>query len=101
MTVVPAGQKPTPADFLNTSFNSITAGYFQTMGMRILSGRDLTPNDEPAKGFATKAVVNQAFAGKLFPGVDPIGRRFGNTGQADQYEVAGVVNDREISFAAR
>lgn len=93
MTMVPAGQKITPADFLNTSANSVSPGYFETMGMRILSGRDLAANDEPAKGIRTKAIVNQAFAAKFFPGLDPLGRRFGNGGSADQYEIVGVVSD--------
>jgi len=93
MTVVPAGQKPTSADFLNTSVNSVTPEYFQTMGMRILSGRNLAPTDEPVKGVRTKAIINQAFASKFFPGIDPVGQRFGNTGSADQYEVVAVVSD--------
>jgi predicted permease len=93
MTMVPAGQKVTPADFLNTSSNSVSPGYFETMGMRILTGRDLTATDEPAKEIRTKAIVNQAFAAKFFPGLDPLGRRFGNGGSADQYEIVGVVSD--------
>lgn len=93
MTVVPPGQRVTRADFLNTSTNSVTPGYFETMGMRLLAGRDLTQADEPAKGTTTKVVVNQAFATKIFSGLDPIGRRFGNPSSADGYEIAGVVSD--------
>ena len=36
MTVAPAGQRLTPADFLNTSTNSVSPEYFDTMGMHIL-----------------------------------------------------------------
>ena len=93
MTVVPAGRRQTPADFLNTSVNSVTPGYFQMMGMRILRGRDLTAEDEPVKGAARRVVVNQAFATKFFPDLDPIGRRFGNSSSPEGYEIAGVVSD--------
>jgi hypothetical protein len=93
MTVVPQGQRATPADFLNTSTNSVTPGYFETMGLRLLAGRDLTPADEPAKNTTTKVVVNQAFAAKLFSGLDPVGRRFGNSSSPGAYEIAGVVSD--------
>jgi len=93
MTVVPQGQRAAPADFLNTSLNSVTPGYFETMGMRLLAGRDLTPADEPAKKTTTRVVVNQAFAAKFFPGLDPVGRRFESASSQDAYEIAGVVSD--------
>jgi predicted permease len=91
MTVVPEGRPVTPADFLNTSVNSVTPGYFEMMGMRILQGRDLTQKDEPVKGVTTSVIVNQAFAAKFFPDIDPIGRRFG--GAAPNYQIVAVVSD--------
>ncbi len=93
MTVVPQGRRATPADFLNTSTNSVTPEYFETMGVRLLAGRPLTPADEPVKNATTKVVVNQAFAAKFFSGLDPVGRRFGNSSSTHAYEIAGVVSD--------
>ncbi len=92
-TIVPAGQHATPADFLNTSLNSVTPGYFDTMGMRILAGRDLTPNDERSRKPPRRVVVNQAFARAFFPGMDPVGRRFGRPSEPDAFEIAGLVSD--------
>jgi predicted permease len=89
-TVVPTGQRPTPADFLNTSLNSVTPGYFDTMGMRILAGRDLTPADERNQKPLRSVVVNEAFAAKIFPGENAVGRRIGNSAV---YEIVGVVSD--------
>lgn len=86
VTITPPGQQPSPANFLNASINSVTPGYFETMGMRFLAGRDLTPS-EPA----TRVVINQAFARYFFPGLDPIGRTFGNP--PDTKEIVGVVTD--------
>ena len=90
-TVTVAGQQPAPGDFLNTSINSVVPGYFETMGMRIVAGRDLTPADEGIQKAPLSVVVNQAFARHFFNGADPIGRRFGNPPNAN--EIVGVVAD--------
>lgn len=48
-------------------------GYFETMGIPLLSGRGFTPSDD---GAATPvAVVNRTAAELFWPGQDPIGRR--------------------------
>ena len=86
VTITPPGQQPSPANFLIASINSLTPGFFETMGLRFLAGRDLAPPDN-----ATRVVVNQAFARYFFPGLDPVGRRFGNP--PDTKEIIGVVSD--------
>jgi predicted permease len=88
MTVVPEGQQETPADFLNTSVNSVTPGYFAMMGMHILRGRDLIESDESKPPATIHVVVNEAFANKFFPNIDPIGRRFSTV-----YQIVGVASD--------
>ncbi len=90
-TVTVAGQQPMPGDFLNTSINSVTPGYFETMGMRIVAGRDLTPADDPIERRPHNVVVNQAFARHFFSGLDPLGRRFGQGTIVN--EIVGVVSD--------
>jgi predicted permease len=92
-TVTPAGQQPGPGDFLNTSINSVTPGYFETMGMRIVAGRDLTPADERNHKPPLSVVVNQAFVQHFFFGQDPIGRRFGSGNTPEANEIVGVVSD--------
>ena len=42
-------------------------GYFHTMGMRLLEGRDFLPGDVPKPKQALKAVVNEAFVRRFFP----------------------------------
>jgi predicted permease len=93
-TVARAGQRTTAADFLNASFNEVTPGYFETMGMRILAGRALTPADSAA-GKLIPVVVNQTFARRFFAGESPVGLRFGSgMGEmSERFEVVGVVND--------
>jgi predicted permease len=89
-TVATDGQRINQADFLNTSINTVSPEYFDTMGMRILEGRGFQPSDIGVK--PPRAVINQAFVHQFFPHVDPIGHRFGN-GFGPDNEIIGVVND--------
>src|SRR6185503_3675246 len=51
---------------------SVTPGYFATMGIPIVRGRDFGPDDRP--GAPVAALVSRTFASRFFPGEDPIGR---------------------------
>ena len=95
-TVAPAGHRIESTDFLNTSFNVVSPGYFNAMGMRILEGRDFSVEDLPEEK-PVKVVVNEALAQKLFAHEDVIGRTFG-TNDAGQvagstYVIVGVVSN--------
>jgi putative ABC transport system permease protein len=52
---------------------AVTPGYFKSLGMPILAGRDFSDSD--GAGGALVVVVNAAFAQQYFPDQDPIGRR--------------------------
>lgn len=96
MTVAPAGERIESTDFLNTSVNTVSPGYFNAMGMRVLEGRDFSAEDSPQEK-PIKVVVNEAFAQKLFPHDDPIGRLFGNDDAGKvagpTYVIVGVVSN--------
>ena len=68
---------------------AITPGYFRTMRMRLLRGRDVSWSDA-----RPTIVVSLAAANAYWPGESPIGKRLG-FGQRDSvgFEVVGVVND--------
>jgi putative ABC transport system permease protein len=51
----------------------ITAEYFNTVGIPLLSGRAF--NDQDRAGAPGVAIVNQTFAKTLFPNGDPVGQR--------------------------
>jgi predicted permease len=91
-----AGARITPSDFLNSSVNQVTPGYFETMGMRLLAGRAFTWFDRNA-ATPRKVIVNRTFARRFFPGKNPIGERFGFPGAGDvaaaDNEIVGVVSD--------
>ena len=62
-----APPSPTPAFFLNVS-----PGWFSTMKIPLVSGRDFSLQDTSPGA----AIVNETFAKTFFPGQDPIGRTF-------------------------
>ena len=64
----------------------VTAGYFETMGIPRLAGRDF--GGETASGAKT-AIVNPAFVERVFAGENPIGRQV--TGGGVTYQIIGVV----------
>jgi putative ABC transport system permease protein len=71
-------------------------GYFRTLGIPLLSGRDLADSDRATT--ARVAVINQTMARQYFPGQDPIGRHVTVTSRPApvDFEVVGVVGDARI-----
>lgn len=53
-------------------FNQISPGYFETMGMPLLAGRNFDQHDTVSS--AEVAVVNQEFSRKFLAGSNPIGK---------------------------
>jgi predicted permease len=67
----------------------VTPGYFATMGIARVAGRDFAANDNASD--SKVAVVNEAFAQRLFHGENPIGQRVTGTGAT--YEIIGIVKN--------
>jgi len=53
-------------------WNVVTPGYFATMGIPLVRGRDFAESDRAGAGDV--AILNEAFAAALFPGQDAVGR---------------------------
>ena len=70
-------------------WNVVTPGYFATMGIPLVRGRDFAESDRAGAGDV--AIVNEAFAAALFPGQDPVGRTLTNEGR--MVTVIGVVRN--------
>jgi len=62
------------SDRPTANVEGVSDGYFDVLAVRLLEGRDFTPDDNDAR--APVAIVNASFAEKHFPGESPIGRRF-------------------------
>jgi predicted permease len=92
-----AGQADDPDQPKNSSWNRVSAGFFETLGTRVLRGRAIDERDVP--GGRRVAVVNQAFAHRYFDRTDPIGQHvgLGDASHAGDFEIVGVVDD--VKFA--
>lgn len=84
-----------PGEGPNLERNVVTPGYFTTMGIPILRGRDFDASDHADA--RRVVVVSQAVVDRFFPGEDPIGRRiaFGDVSLEEPRwrEIIGVVGD--------
>lgn len=54
-------------------YRVVGAGYFETMGIRVLRGRDFAESDD--ENAEPVAIVNEALADLMWPGESPIGKR--------------------------
>ena len=85
----PVGQEP------EARVRPVQPGYFRTVGVRLLRGRDVS--DREVAGGPGAVVVNEAFARMHFPNEDPIGRRIARgswfEGMPSSYEIVGVAAD--------
>jgi predicted permease len=93
-TMSPEGYKAQDGEDMQAFMNSLSPGYFETMGIRFLEGRDFTPLD--AKRESTVAIVNRRFAQHFFKDKSAVGRRIGfGSGPQTKYtiEIVGVVED--------
>jgi putative ABC transport system permease protein len=94
------GHKPADGEDMQAFMNALSPGYFATMKIPILEGRDFTVTDpipwdtaEPAKS-PKVAIVNRKFAEHFFKGKSAIGRRIGfGTGPDTKLDITivGVV----------
>jgi predicted permease len=86
----------------NEAVRLVMAGprYFETEGMRIVAGRDISVQDIAAS--TPIAIVNRAFAQRFLPNLNPVGRRFsmGSPFKAPGMEIVGVVEDARYSSPA-
>ncbi len=77
---------------------SVSPGFFETMGIA-LRGRDFAESEDKLE--ARVAVVNETFAKKFFPGIDPIGKRFNFSGPKDPlWQIIGVCSDGKYNTLA-
>jgi predicted permease len=82
------------------NFNAVSPGFFATLGVRVLAGRDFNPSDYRAIGEGgppRTAIVNQAFVKRYLAGRDPLGVRIarggGASGVTPSSTIVGVVGD--------
>jgi predicted permease len=81
------------------NLNAVTPGFFQTMGIKILAGRNFDDHDVRAPGEgggARSAIVNEAFVKRYLGGRNPLGLRICEGSGPDakpNIEIVGVMSD--------
>jgi len=77
-------------------FLKVSPGFFETMRIPLLAGRDFRPGD----GYPQAAIVNQTFAREFLHDANPVGRTFdkaSDDGSRKRMQVIGVVADADYS----
>ena len=92
--------RPPAAERPILQINSVTPGFFHTMGIPLLGGRDVAWTDTPDR--PRVGVINRALAEREWPGEDPIGKRLSIGGDPDGdpsawLSVVGVVGNAKRS----
>ncbi len=91
--IIVEGYTPTGRGDNGSRYDAVGPGYFTTLGIPILLGREITEEDRA--GGRMVCVINETFAKRFFSGRNPIGLHVTQT-YADErhtYEVVGVVKD--------
>ena len=88
------GHRAADGEDMQAFMNALSPGYFETMRIPLLEGRDFTIAD--AKERPTVAIVNRKFAEHFFKGKSPLGKRLGFGGGPNTkltIEIIGVAAD--------
>ena len=79
------------------SFLSVSPGWFETMRMRLISGRDFRPSDT----FPGAAIVNEAFVRRYLKAMQPVGttiEKVDPDGSRRRCQIVGVVSDAPYRY---
>ncbi len=93
--VAPVGTPPGSAD-VGTRVDAVSPGFFSTLGIPLLFGRDIEWTDDA--NTRTVVVVSTGIAERLFGSDDPIGRRVrvGTAPSLQDAEIVGVVGETAL-----
>ncbi len=92
-SVVVEGHQAKDGEDMQAYMNAVSPGYFATMKIPLLEGRDFRPSDAARQ--STVAIVNRRFEEHYFPGASAVGKHVGFGGGAPgtklSIEIIGVV----------
>src|SRR5262249_49666670 len=92
--VAPAGQPLDGERAVVAAYDAVGAGYFRTLGLDVLRGRDFGPSEERDAAGPRVAIVSEPLVTRLWPGQDPLGQTIQVAREASRpevYEIVGVV----------
>jgi len=96
--VIPEGLVlPAGTEAINILSNTVSDGYFRTMGIPLVEGREFQVTDRPDS--PRVAIVNEVVASKYFPKQSAIGKRFRIAGSdKPPVEIVGVAKLSKYAF---
>ena len=92
--VIEGSADPGPSNLPGASYAVACPGYFRTLGIPIVAGRDFAATDVAAS--PPVMIINERLRERYFPGENPVGRRFklGNYGSPENWiTIIGVAGD--------
>jgi predicted permease len=89
--ILPAEEAGSGGSGQQARWYDISPAFFETLGIPVLRGRALTPDDNMEAPMVT--VVNETLANRLWPGEDPLGREIWMEMHDGTRQVVGVVAD--------
>jgi len=93
-----AGHPPLPEQGGMVAFRYVTPGYFRTLGIPILAGRDF--DEKERSGTETPLILSQSLAQRMFPAENPLGQRIDLDVSGRWLSVVGVAGDvRNLGLA--
>lgn len=98
-TVVGADAAPAGAAQPHAEYNLVSEDYFRVLGIPLRRGRAFTPAD--ALRTPPVVVIDEQLAREFFPGVDPVGRRLRQMGEAEIVGVVGAVARAQLGEARK
>jgi len=89
--------EPRPDDKCSATWDRVSPGFLDSIGVPILRGRGITEQDTETS--RPIAIVNQTFVKRFFPKVDPLGQYFGIDfpEYSSAYEIVGVFRDFKMN----
>jgi predicted permease len=95
-TVNVQGYHPHPGEDMTIGWNAVTPGFFSTLGIPLIAGRDF--NERDIGDDATALIINETFARRIAPNGSAVGMRAGFGGDGpSSVEIVGVVKDMKYN----
>ncbi|MBZ5670060.1 MAG: ABC transporter permease [Acidobacteriia bacterium] len=96
--VIPEGvQLPTGTEAVSVFSNTVSDGYFRTLGVPLVEGREFESTDRADS--ERVVIVNEQFAHKYYPNQDAIGKRLRlNSAEGPFAEIVGVAKQSKYVF---
>ena len=84
-----------PNERPSANYRFVGPDYFRAIGMPLLQGRSIEPQDRTSP--ITPAVINARAARALWPGEEAVGREFTRANPSQRFRVVGVVGEGRVT----